>query len=622
MALADGLPRGERKAWPSPIAESIPEILAHRGEPVAVLASGDPYCFGVGAMLSAHVPVEETICVPAPSSLSLACARLGWALDDVAAVSLCGRPIETLAPALQPKRRVLALSADATTPAAVARYLSARGFEQSTLHVLEALGGPRERMRGTTADRFGFNDVEALNLVAIEVEASAGAKIIPLGSGLPDDMFEHDGQITKREIRAVTLSSLSPRAGELLWDIGCGSGSVAIEWLLRHPQPAPSASSAIRLRAARAARNAAELGVPRFEVVTGEAQAALDALPAPDAIFIGGGGEPALIDKAYAALQARRPHRRQRHHPRHRAGGACRAEQIRRNADAALGRTSRCGRRQAGLPPRHDGHAVERHQTTRGDAMTVHFIGAGPGAPDLLTLRGADLIARCPVCLYAGSLVNPEILALCPEGARLVDTAPMSLDEIVAEFEAAHHAGRDVARLHSGDLSVWSAVGEQLRRLDALGIPYTLTPGVPAFAAAAAALRRELTLPEVAQSLVLTRTSGRASAMPPRETLPAFAATGATLVLHLSIQALPKVVEELTPHYGADCPAAVVVRASWPDERIIEATLGTLLGEVANDPPERTALILVGRVLAAEDFRDSALYDANYRRRYRLGGAA
>ena len=154
--------------------------------------------------------------------------------------------------------------------------------------------------------------------------------------------------------------------------------------------------------------------------------------------------------------------------------------------------------------------------------MTVHFIGAGPGAPDLLTLRGADLIARCPVCLYAGSLVNPEILALCPEGARIVDTAPMSLDEIVAEFEAAHRAGHDVARLHSGDLSVWSAVGEQLRRLDALGIPYTLTPGVPAFAAAAAALKRELTLPEVAQSLVLTRTSGRASAMPPRETLPAF----------------------------------------------------------------------------------------------------
>jgi precorrin-6Y C5,15-methyltransferase (decarboxylating) len=303
LALADGLPRGERKPWPSPIAQSIPEILAHRGETVAVLASGDPYCFGVGAMLSAHVPAEETICVPAPSSLSLACARLGWALDDVAAVSLCGRPIETLAPALQPKRRVLALSADATTPAAVARYLSARGFEQSTLHVLEALGGPRERMRVTTADRFGFNDVEALNLIAIEVEASPGARIIQLASGLPDDMFEHDGQITKREIRAVTLSSLGPRAGELLWDIGCGSGSIAIEWLLRHPSTQAIGIERDPLRAARAARNAAELGVPRFEVVTGEAQATLDALPSPDAIFVGGGGEPALIDKAYTALK-------------------------------------------------------------------------------------------------------------------------------------------------------------------------------------------------------------------------------------------------------------------------------------------------------------------------------
>jgi precorrin-4/cobalt-precorrin-4 C11-methyltransferase len=254
--------------------------------------------------------------------------------------------------------------------------------------------------------------------------------------------------------------------------------------------------------------------------------------------------------------------------------------------------------------------------------MTVHFIGAGPGAPDLLTLRGADLIGRCPVCLYAGSLVNAEILALCPISARVIDTATMSLDEIAAEFAAAHEAGHDVARLHSGDLSVWSAVGEQLRRLDALGIPYTLTPGVPAFAAAAAALKRELTLPEVAQSLVLTRTSGRASAMPPRETLSAFAVTGATLALHLSIQALPRVVEELIPFYGSDCPVAVVVRASWPDERIVSATLGTILDAVANDPPERTALIIVGGVLGAEDFRDSALYDANYRRRYRLGGAA
>ena len=303
LVLADGLPRGECMPWPSPIAESLPTILAYRGEAVTVLASGDPYCFGVGALLSAHVPPEETICVPAPSSLSLACARLGWAIEDVATISLCGRSIHTLAPVLQPKRRVLALSADATTPAAIARYLAARGFEQSVLHVLEALGGPRERIRATTADRFGLNDVEALNLVAIEVEASPGAKVIPLSAGLLDEMFEHDGQITKREIRAVTLSSLAPRAGELLWDVGCGSSSIAIEWLLRHPSTQAIGIEREPARAARAAGNAVELGVPRLEVVTGEAPAALDALPQPDAIFIGGGGRVEVIDKGWGALK-------------------------------------------------------------------------------------------------------------------------------------------------------------------------------------------------------------------------------------------------------------------------------------------------------------------------------
>ncbi len=254
--------------------------------------------------------------------------------------------------------------------------------------------------------------------------------------------------------------------------------------------------------------------------------------------------------------------------------------------------------------------------------MTVHFIGAGPGAPDLITVRGRDLIARAPVCLYAGSLVPAALLDHCPPGARIVDTAPLSLDEIEAEIAAAHGAGLDVARLHSGDLSVWSALGEQIRRLDRLGIPYTVTPGVPAFAAAAAALRRELTLPGLGQSLVLTRTSGRASAMPERETIAAFAATGATLAVHLSIHVLDRVVGEALPHYGPDCPAAVVYRASWPDERIVRGTLSTIAATVAAEPIERTALILIGPVLAAEDFRDSALYDETYRRRFRpLRGA-
>jgi precorrin-4/cobalt-precorrin-4 C11-methyltransferase len=253
--------------------------------------------------------------------------------------------------------------------------------------------------------------------------------------------------------------------------------------------------------------------------------------------------------------------------------------------------------------------------------MTVHFIGAGPGAADLITLRGRDLIARCPVCLYAGSIIPRALLAHCPSGARIVDTAPLSLDEIEAEFAAAHASGLDVARLHSGDLSIYSALAEQLRRLRRRGIPYTLTPGVPAFAAVAAALECELTVPEVAQSVVLTRVGGRASRMPEAEKLAAFAATGATLVIHLAVHALETIVAELTPFYGADCPAAVVVQATSPDERILRGTLADIAAKVATEQIERTALILVGRALGAEDFRDSALYDADYRRRFR-GGAA
>lgn len=251
--------------------------------------------------------------------------------------------------------------------------------------------------------------------------------------------------------------------------------------------------------------------------------------------------------------------------------------------------------------------------------MTVHFIGAGPGSPDLITVRGRDLIGHCPVCLYAGSLVPDALLAYCPPGARIVNTAPMTLDEIAAEFEKANAAGHDVARLHSGDLSIWSALGEQLRRLDRLGIAYTVTPGVPAFAAAAAALARELTLPEVAQSVILTRTSGRASSMPELETLEAFAATRATLAVHLSIHVLSDVVKRLMPFYGADCPVAVVYRATWPDETIIKGTLATIASLSASANLERTALILVGEALGHHEFRESALYDPGYRRRYRGG---
>ncbi|MDD2703852.1 MAG: precorrin-4 C(11)-methyltransferase [Acidocella sp.] len=248
--------------------------------------------------------------------------------------------------------------------------------------------------------------------------------------------------------------------------------------------------------------------------------------------------------------------------------------------------------------------------------MTVHFIGAGPGAADLLTLRGRDLIAASPVCLYAGSLVPEGVLAHCPPGARIINTAPLSLEEIIAEIQTADAQGLEVARLHSGDLAIWSAMGEQLRRLRQLGIAYDITPGVPAFAAAAAALGAELTLPGVAQSVVLTRSSGRASPMPDGETLAAFGATGATLAIHLSIHVLGEVVAALLPHYGADCPVAVVWRASWPDERILRGTLASIEG-MMDQQIERTALILVGRVLGAEDFAQSRLYAPDYDRRYR-----
>jgi precorrin-4/cobalt-precorrin-4 C11-methyltransferase len=244
--------------------------------------------------------------------------------------------------------------------------------------------------------------------------------------------------------------------------------------------------------------------------------------------------------------------------------------------------------------------------------MTVHFIGAGPGAADLITVRGLRLIERCPVCLYAGSLVPREVVAAAPAGARIVDTAPLTLDAIIAEIAAAHESGLDVARLHSGDISLYGAISEQMRRLDRLGIPYDLTPGVPAFAAAAAALRLELTLPEVAQTVILTRTAVRASPMPPGEALDRLAQSRSTLVIHLSIANLARIVRDLVPHYGADCAAAIVYRASWPDERILRGTLDDIRAQAKAAGFTRTALVLVGRALAEPDFPDSRLYAAGH----------
>ncbi len=241
--------------------------------------------------------------------------------------------------------------------------------------------------------------------------------------------------------------------------------------------------------------------------------------------------------------------------------------------------------------------------------MTVHFIGAGPGAPDLITLRGRDLIARAPVVLYAGSLVPPEVVAFAASDARVLDTAPMTLDEIVDEMQRADVAGQDVARVHSGDPSLYGAIGEQIRRLEALGIAYDITPGVPAYAAAAATLGRELTLPEISQTVILTRTAMKATAMPAGEDLASLGRSGATLAIHLSIRNLKSVVAQLTPCYGADCPVAVVYRASWPDEQVIRGTLADIRANVRAAKITRTALILVGRVLDDASFKDSKLYD-------------
>lgn len=244
--------------------------------------------------------------------------------------------------------------------------------------------------------------------------------------------------------------------------------------------------------------------------------------------------------------------------------------------------------------------------------MSVYFIGAGPGAADLITLRGRDQIASCPVCLYAGSLVPKEILTHAPKDALIIDTAPLTLDDIIGHMVTAHENGQDVARVHSGDPSLYGAIGEQMRRLDALGIDYVITPGVPAFAAVAASLKRELTLPDVSQSVILTRTSMKATAMPNNEDLETLGSSGATLAIHLSVRNLKAVSASLIPHYGKDCPVAVVFRASWPDEKIIRGTLSNIREKVRAEKITRTALIIVGRVLEAKGYRDSALYHADH----------
>ena len=302
LQLAAPLIRGEARPWPSPF--SIAPVLAERGRRICVLASGDPFFYGVGSTLADHVLPDETLVVPAPSAFSLAAARLGWALPEVALVSLHGRAPERVRPHLHPGARVLALTSDSEGPPALARLLSGSGFGGSRLTALEALGGPRERVRSATAAQFDFDDIAELNTVAIEVKAAPDARLIPYASGLADELFEHDGQITKREIRAVTLSSLAPLRGQLLWYVGAGSGSIAIEWMLAYPSLRAIAIEARGDRAQRIRRNAAALGVPELEVVEGLAPEALAGLATPDAVFVGGGASnEGVLDAITAALK-------------------------------------------------------------------------------------------------------------------------------------------------------------------------------------------------------------------------------------------------------------------------------------------------------------------------------
>jgi precorrin-6Y C5,15-methyltransferase (decarboxylating) len=304
LGLANGLIRGRRLAWPSPIDAALPEIEKHRGRPVVVLASGDPFHYGVGDLLLRSIPADETLCLPQSSSFSLAASRLGWSLQDVALVSLHGRALEGIVRYLQPGARILALSWDGDTPAKLARLLVERSMGDSALAVLEAMGGPRERVRRTTAAGFDLGNVAPLNTIALEVAASDGAVVLGLAPGLDDSLFEHDGQLTKREVRAVTLSALAPHQGELLWDVGLGAGSIAVEWLLRHPSLKAIGIEAEPERAARAARNAASLGTPDLEIVQKRAPEAFDGLPTPDAIFLGGGlSDPAVFEAAWSALK-------------------------------------------------------------------------------------------------------------------------------------------------------------------------------------------------------------------------------------------------------------------------------------------------------------------------------
>ena len=694
--------------------DAIPGIMARRGRRVCVLASGDPFFYGVGATLMRAFRCRRDGLHSRAVGLQPCGLAAGLGVAGLRAGIAARAPFERIVPLLQPGARILALSWDETTPAHAGRPPHrARHGPLAPRRAAKRMGGPRERVRTRTA--------AGLRLAGRSIRSTPSRwRSWPTGarsccrsrSGLPDDLFEHDGQITKREIRAVTLSALAPRQGELLWDIGAGSGSVGIEWMLRHPANRAIAIEARADRAARAARNAASLGVPDLRIVEGSrtgragrpAAARRDlrrwrrhAIPPSSmrpgpALRPGGrlvvnavtletqaelmrrhvdlGGELVSMQIARAD-SGRSPSRLAGRHAHHamvdreagmsrrrstslaigigcragcpadsiaalvapgarqggrRRGGAVhqrrqadrtrhprkprialrhaarlpaarrprsRCRRARRRGPSAWSRCSACRpspkpRRWPAPGPLAPGRAAHRRcrrdlrhrrapcrPSSQERLMTVHFIGAGPGAPDLITVRGRDLVARCPVCLYAGSLVPREIARALP--AR---RAHRRYRAAVARRHHGRIRARRTrrARTWRGCIPATSRSGARWASssgvLDARGIPYTITPGVPSFAAAAAALGRELTLPEVAQSVVLTRTSGRASSMPPRETLAAFAATRRDAG-HPSVGPCARRASwtSSTPHYGADCPVAIVYRACWPDERVVRGTL-------------------------------------------------
>jgi precorrin-4/cobalt-precorrin-4 C11-methyltransferase len=398
------------------------------------------------------------------------------------------------------------------------------------------------------------------------------------------------------------LAALAPRPGELLWDVGAGSGTVSVEWCLSWRDCAGVAFERDAARRRNIGSNAAAFGVSID--VRGAAPDAFDGAEAPSAIFIGGGlTQPGLLDASLDKLPS---------------GGrlvanavTAESESILAQAYSGVGGQLRRFQHYRGEPlggrlaPAEAGHPMG------GDTVTVYFIGAGPGAADLITVRGQRLLERCTVCLYAGSIMPDDLLALCPPDAKIVDTGPLTLKQIIAELADAHAAGRDVARLHSGDPSLYSALAEQCRRLDALGIEYEIVPGVPAFAAAAAALKRELTVPGVAQTVTLTRVATLSTPMPPGEELAALAQSGATLVLHLAAAQIDAIIPQLIEGgYRPETPAAVVAFATWPQQTVLRGALGGIAAQMHDANITKTAVIIVGDVLAAEGFTDSYLYSA------------